>query len=88
MVLLAGGALLIATPGMAANTFTTGPATGLGTPGLQQRGLPPGTPEQSTGMDVAAGEPPFCQVPLTFQTIRFCRRTRPAELIRQISRVA
>jgi len=50
MVLLAGGALLIATPGMAANTFATGPATGLGTPGLQQRGLPPGTPEQSTGM--------------------------------------
>jgi hypothetical protein len=40
MVLLAGGALLIATPGMAANTFTTGPATGLGTPGTLRQESP------------------------------------------------
>ncbi|HEV3241848.1 MAG TPA: hypothetical protein VGY14_01115 [Methyloceanibacter sp.] len=36
--------------GMAADTFTTGPSTGIGEPGFQSSGLPPETPQQSTGL--------------------------------------
>jgi len=87
MVLLAGGALLIATPGMTANTFATGPnATGLTRPDCNS------SCRRKRQSNARAWRPehcgrraPSCQVPMTFQTIRFCRRTRPAELLRQIS---
>jgi hypothetical protein len=48
--LIAGGLVLVATSGMAADTITTGPATGAGGPGFQSQGLLPATPEESTGL--------------------------------------
>jgi hypothetical protein len=48
--LMAGGLMLPASCVMAANTFTTGPSTGIGEPAFQSQGLLPETPEQSTGL--------------------------------------
>lgn len=47
--LITSGLMVVATLVMA-NTFTTGPASGIGGPVFRSQGLPPETPEQSTGL--------------------------------------
>ena len=47
--LMAGGLLLVATSVMAADTTTTGPSTTGPSGFMSPQGLPPSTPEESTG---------------------------------------
>lgn len=55
--LLIGGLIIAATPATAADTITKGPGTVFGGPGFQLQGLPPETPEESTGLELGTLRP-------------------------------
>jgi hypothetical protein len=63
--LIASGLLLVTTPLMGADTLS--PSVG-GSPGVQTQGLPPATPDQSTGLPLGTLREPSQSQPL--QTIQ------------------